>query len=271
MVADERTLEASVGKFSRGERRGFRPGVGTARWVVLGVLLLLWEMGARSGFVDSYFYSYPTEIAEALVTQFSGGRIWGHIAATLQAATLGLLIGFVAGSALGWLAARFGAVGEFVEPIMTLLNSIPRIVIAPLIILWFGIGLSSKIAVAFLLVFVVIFFAVYTGIRQVDRTLVERVRMLGGGERDVLRHVYAPSVAAWVFSSLRLTVGFAFTGAIVGEYMASARGLGYLLNAAQNSQNAAAMLSTVVLIMAMIGLIFAVLKRVERRVLAWQQ
>lgn len=247
-----------------------RVSVGVVRWLVLATLLALWQIGVRMGVIDAYFYSSPAEILQVLVEQFSGGRIWQHIAATMQAALFGLIFGFVAGALLGWLSALFPSVGEFVEPLMTLLNSIPRIIVAPMIILWLGIGLQSKIAVSFLMVFVVIFFAVYTGIRQVNRDLVDRVRMLGGRERDVLRHVYIPSVAAWVFSSLRLTVGFAFTGAIVGEYMASSRGLGYLLNFAQNSQNAALMISTVVIIMAIIMMIFALLQRVENRAMVWR-
>lgn len=254
-----------------GPKRRLQVSVFTMRWLVLGLLLLLWEMGARTGVVDTYFYSSPSEIVSVLGELFGGGRIWEHLAATLQAALFGLLFGFVAGSALGWASARFRSVGEFVEPLMTLLNSVPRIVVAPMIILWLGIGLRSKIAVSFFLVFVVIFFAVYTGIRQVNKDLVDRVRMLGGKEREVLWHVYIPFVAAWVFSSLRLTVGFAFTGAIVGEYMASSRGLGYLLNFAQNSQNAALMMSTVVIIMAVIMLIFALLQRVENRAMVWRE
>lgn len=252
-------------------RSGYRPGVRLARWAVLLTLLALWQLGVNAGLLDPYFYSSPVEIGRTLVEQFSEGRIWAHLAATLEEALLGLLIGFALGAALGWLAARFRWVAEFVEPVMTLLNSVPRIVIAPMIILWLGIGLASKVAIAFLLVFVVIFFAVYTGIREVDRDLVDRVRMLGGGERDVLRHVYVPSVAAYVFSSLRLTVGFAFTGAIVGEYMASSRGLGYLLNFAQNSQDAALMLSTVLLIMVIIMGIFALLGRLESRAMVWRE
>ncbi len=252
------------------ESRPFRPGIRTARWLVLLALLALWQFGVTAGAIDPHFYSSPREIGQTLVELFGEGRIWEHMAATLQPAVFGLLIGFALGSLLGWLAARYRWVAEFVEPVMTLLNSVPRIVVTPMIILWLGIGLESKIAAAFLLVFVVIFFSVYTGIRQVNHDLVDRVRILGGNERAILRHVYVPSVAAYVFSSLRLTVGFAFTGAIVGEYMASSRGLGYLLNFAQNSQNAALMLSTVVIIMVVIMGIFALLGRVERRAMVWR-
>lgn len=264
------TTPETEGRVPQRESRSFRPGIRAARWLVLLALLALWQLGVEADAIDPYFYSSPQEIGQTLVELFGEGRIWEHLAATLQAAVLGLLIGFALGSLLGWLAARYRWVAEFVEPVMTLLNSVPRIVVTPMIILWLGIGLESKIAAAFLLVFVVIFFSVYTGIRQVNRDLVDRVRILGGNERAILRHVYVPSVAAYVFSSLRLTVGFAFTGAIVGEYMASSRGLGYLLNFAQNSQNAALMLSTVVIIMVVIMGIFALLSRVERRAMVWR-
>lgn len=241
------------------------------RWGLLLVFLALWELGARTGFIDTYFYSSPSRIIETLIQQFSSGAIWKHLAATMQAAIFGLIYGFIAGAALGWLAARFKTLSQIVEPVMTLFNSVPRIVIAPMIIMWLGIGIASKIAVAFILVFVVLFFAVYTGIREVNKDLIDRIRLLGGNERDIILNVYVPSVAAWIFSSLRLTVGFAFTGGIVGEYMASSRGLGYMLNFAQNSQNADLMLSTVVLIMAIIMLIFALLGRLEARALIWRE
>jgi NitT/TauT family transport system permease protein len=148
---------------------------------------------------------------------------------------------------------------------------VPRVVVAPLFIMWFGIGLGSKIALALFLVFVVIFFAVYSGLKEVDRALVERIVVLGGSRRDLLREVYIPSVTAWVFSSLRVTVGFAFTGAVVGEFIASSRGLGYLLNFAQNSFNASLMLAMVGLVMAIIVALFAVLSRIERRAMRWRQ
>lgn len=166
---------------------------------------------------------------------FESGRLWPHIAATAREALIGLGLGFLAGVTLGFIAALKGLVGELVEPVMLLLNSVPRIVLAPIFILWLGIGPNSKIASAFFLVFVVIFFAVYTGLREVPPSLVARVRVLGGGRWALLTQVYVPSVLTWIFSSLRITVGFAFTGAVVAEVIASTEGLGYLLNFAQNS------------------------------------
>jgi NitT/TauT family transport system permease protein len=117
---------------------------------------------------------------------------------------------------------------------------------------------------------VLIFFTVYTGIRQVDRRLVERVTTLGGGRWTLLREVYLPSVVAWIMGNLKVAVGFAFTGAVVGEFVAATRGLGYLLSFAQSTYNAALMLALVLLIMGFVLLIFALAGRLERRLLRWR-
>lgn len=251
-------------------RARVRP-VALLRLALLAGLLGLWELGYQQGRVDPFFFSSPSLIWETLVSLFQSGRIWPHMATTAREALIGLGLGFLAGVTLGFIAALKGLVGELVEPVMLLMNSVPRIVLAPLFILWLGIGPNSKIASAFFLVFVVIFFAVYTGLREVPPSLVARVRVLGGGRRALLAQVYVPSVLTWIFSSLRITVGFAFTGAVVAEVIASTEGLGYLLNLAQSSFNASLMMATVAIIMAMIMLLFAVLGRIESRLMRWKR
>ena len=238
--------------------------------LALGVIAV-WEAGVHVGLIDPFFVSSPSGIAAMLARQFGTGTIYKHLAATLQEALWGLGLGFLAGAALAWLATRSEMIADLLDPVLLLLNSVPRIVLAPIFVMWLGIGLNSKIAVAFFLVFVVIFFAVSSGIREVDRSLVERIVVLGGSSRDLLVEVYIPSVLSWVFSSVRVAVGFAFTGAIVGEFVGASSGLGYLMNFAQGSQNASLMMATVVVIMAVIAVLFAVLERVERRLMAWKQ
>jgi len=239
--------------------------------LVLAGLLGLWELGYRQGHVNPFFYSSPSRIWATLVTLFRSGRIWPHIIATAREALIGLVLGFLVGAGLGFVAALKGPIGQLIEPVMLLLNSVPRIVLAPIFILWLGIGPNSKIASAFFLVFVVIFFAVYTGMREVPQSLVARVRVLGGGRRALFTEVYLPSVLTWIFSSLRITVGFAFTGAVVAEVISSTEGLGYLLNFAQSSFNASLMMATVAIIMTMIVAIFVVLGRVENRLMRWKR
>ena len=162
----------------------------------LAVFLALWEAAARHGMLNPLYIPAPSAIARALLALFAEGTIWPHLEATFAAALGGLAAGLVVGTVLGVAAALLPLVAELLEPVMVLLNAVPRVVLAPLFVIWLGIGLASKVALAFILVAVVIFFTVFTGIRQVDRRLVERITTLGGGKIALLREVYLPSVTA---------------------------------------------------------------------------
>jgi NitT/TauT family transport system permease protein len=232
--------------------------------------LALWEILGRAGVIDPFYAPPPTVVGAALVNLFADGGIWNHLSATLIAALVGLLLGLVIGAVLGFAAALVRPIADLLEPIMILLNAIPRVILAPLFIIWFGIGLGSKIAISLVLVAVLVFFAVYSGIREVDVRLVERVRTLGGGRGTLLREVYIPSVTAWILGNLKVAVGFAFTGAVVGEFVASSRGLGYLLSFAQSTYNAALTLALIILIMGFVLILFAIAGRLERWLLHWR-
>ena len=236
----------------------------------LAAVILAWEAGSRAGLVNPFYAPPPTVIAATLYQLFADGSIWEHIAATFSAALLGLLGGLVIGSVLGFGAAMARPVADVLEPIMILLNAIPRVILAPLFIIWFGIDLGSKVALSLVLVAVLIFFSVYSGIREVDQRLVERVRTLGGGRATLLREVYIPSVTAWIMGSLKVAVGFAFTGAVVGEFVASSRGLGYLLSFAQSTYNAAQTLALIFIIMGFVLVLFTLADRLERWLLHWR-
>ena len=240
------------------------------RLVALLVLLGAWEGLARTGVLDPFYAPPPSRVVGVLVSLFADGSIWTHLQATFTAALVGLALGLFAGVVLGFAAALVPLLSELLEPVMILFNAIPRVILAPLFVIWFGIGLGSKIAVAFLLVAVLTFFAVYSGIREVDARLVERVKTLGGGRWVLLREVYLPSVTSWVMSNLKVAVGFAFTGAVVGEFVAASRGLGYLLAFAQSQFNAALTLALIVLIMAFVLLLFTLAGGFERRLLHWK-
>lgn len=246
----------------------------TRKWLRQGTaliaLLLLWEALSRAGYIDPFYLPAPTAIGMTLFELFADGSIWNHLSATLSAAVAGLLLGLLLGAVLGFGAALMRPLADILEPIMILLNAIPRVILAPLFIIWFGIELGSKIAISLVLVAVLIFFAVYNGIKDVDHRLVERVRTLGGGRGTLLREVYIPSVIAWIMGNLKVAVGFAFTGAVVGEFVASSRGLGYLLSFAQSSYNAALTMALIVLIMVFVLALFVVADRLERRLLRWR-
>ena len=238
--------------------------------VALLILLALWEAAGRAGMLNPLYLPSPSQIGAALVELFSDGRIWPHLEATFTAALGGLVLGIVVGAVLGVAAALVRLVAELLEPVMTLLNAVPRVILAPLFVIWLGIGIASKIALSFILVAVLIFFTVFTGIRQVDHRMVERVITLGGGRWALVRHVYLPSVTAWILSNLKIAVGFAFTGALVGEFVAATHGLGYLLSFAQSTYNAALMFALIVLILAVVLIIFGIAGRLEKYLLRWQ-
>lgn len=240
------------------------------RTLALVVLLALWEGLSRLGIIDPFYAPPPMAVAEVLVSLFADGEIWPHLEATFSAAIVGLIAGLLVGIVLGFAAALIPVLSELLEPVMILLNAIPRVILAPLFVIWLGIGLGSKVALALILVAVLIFFAVYSGIKEVDHRLVERVRTLGGGRRVLIREVYVPSVTAWVMGNLKVGVGFAFTGAVVGEFVASSRGLGYLLQFAQSTYNAALTIALIILIMAFVLVLFALSERLERRLLRWR-
>ena len=245
-------------------------GAGIRRGAALLVLLAVWESLSRAGWLAPFYMPPPTAVGQVMFTLAAGGELWPHLGATATAALAGLLLGLAIGIALGFAAALSPVVAELLEPVMILLNAIPRVILAPLFVIWLGIGLASKLALATILVAVLIFFSVFNGIKEVDRRLVERVRTLGGGRRVLIREVYVPSVTAWVLGNFKVAVGFAFTGAVVGEFVASSRGLGYLLQFAQSTYNAALTIALIVIIMTFVLVLFALAARLERRLLRWR-
>jgi NitT/TauT family transport system permease protein len=240
------------------------------RFLALLVLAAVWELLSRLGVLNPFYAPPPSEVLRVVYSLFAEGRILSHLEATFSAALAGLLIGLALGIFFGFAAALIPLVAELIEPVMMLLNAIPRVILAPLFVIWLGIELPSKVALAVILVAVLIFFAVYSGIKDVDHTLVDRVRTLGGGRMVLLREVYIPSVTAWVLGSLKVAVGFAFTGAVVGEFVAATRGLGYLLQFAQSTYNAALTMGLIFLIMAFVLLLFVCAEAIEHRLLRWR-
>ena len=240
------------------------------RLLALLFLALIWEAASRGGLLNPFYAPAPSGVIDVVITLFADGEIWRHLQATFTAALIGLVAGMALGIVLGFAAALIPVMAELLEPVMILLNAVPRVVLAPLFVIWLGIDLASKVALALILVSVLIFFAVYSGIKEVDHRLVERVRTLGGGRRVLIREVYVPSVVTWVMGSLKVAVGFAFTGAVVGEFVASSRGLGYMLQFAQSTYNAALTIALILLIMVFVLVLFGLAERLERRLLRWR-
>ncbi len=242
------------------------------RAAALALLLVLWELAVRVEVLDPFFVPPPSAVAVTLFQLFTdpGGQIWTHLQATFTAALWGLAAGLAIGSMLGFVAGLTRIIAELLEPVMIIFNAIPRVILAPLFVIWFGIGLGSKIAVSLVLVAVLSFFSVYNGIRNVDRRLLERVETLGGNWWTKLREVYLPSVTSWIMSNMKVAVGFAFTGAVVGEFVAASRGLGYMLTFAQSTYNVSLTMALIVLIMVFVLMLFAVAGALENRLLRWR-
>jgi NitT/TauT family transport system permease protein len=249
---------------------GYLQNVAVRRVLALAVLIAAWEAMARLGIINPFYAPAPSEVLRVVFSLFAEGTIFTHLEATFVASLVGLGVGLALGIFLGFAAALVPLVADVLEPIMMLLNAIPRVILAPLFVIWLGIEIPSKIALAVVLVAVLIFFAVYNGIKDVNQLLVDRVRTLGGGRMVLLREVYVPSVTAWVLGSLKVAVGFAFTGACVGEFVAATRGLGYLLQFAQSTYNAALTLGLIFLIMGFVLILFFCAESIERRLLRWR-
>jgi NitT/TauT family transport system permease protein len=185
---------------------------------------------------------------------------------TLLAFGIGTLLGLICGL---WLALAPLA-SSILEPYITAANSMPRVILAPIFALWFGLGIWSKVALAVTLVFFIVFFNVYQGVNEVSPVVLANARMLGANQRQLLRTVYLPSATAWVFSSLHTSVGLAFVGAVVGEYLGSARGVGYLILQAEGTFDVNTVFAGIVVLTACALLLDGAVTKLERRLMKWQ-
>jgi len=240
--------------------------------VALGLGLLgIWEAAVAFGALDPFFVSRPRDIAGRLWQWVSTGFIWTHLAITLQESILGLVIGAILGTVTGFALARAKKAAQIVEPYVMMLNAVPRVLLAPLFLLWFGLGIWSKVALSVTLVFFVMFFNAYQGVRNADPVLIANVRMLGATERQLVRHVLVPSALVWIFSSLQASLGFAMIGAVVGEYLGATRGLGYVISQAEGTFDTTGVFSGMVLLSLVVVVISSVVARAEAWLLRWKK
>jgi NitT/TauT family transport system permease protein len=217
-----------------------------------------------------FFFSTPVDVAARIVRLFATGMIWKHLWVTLSESMLAFVIGSVSGVLVGfWFARKPGFAAVF-DPYLKMINALPRVVLAPIFTVWFGLGIWSKVALGVTLVFFIVFFNVYQGVKEVSPTVLANARMLGMGERALMRHVYWPSALSWMFSSLHTAVGFAVVGAVVGEYLGSAAGLGYLIQQAEGIFDVAGVFAGMFILAAFVLVIDAGVSWVEKRLLVWR-
>src|SRR5467141_1707069 len=243
--------------------------------LVAVVALALWQLLATvpifgRTLLPPFFFSNPVDVFSQILAWFASGVIWKHLMITLWESILAFAIGSVGGVLVGFWFARQPRVAAVFDPYVKMVNALPRVVLAPIFTLWLGLGIWSKVALGITLVFFVVFFNVYQGVKEASTTLLDNARMLGMSERQLLRHVYWPSALSWMFSSLHTSVGFAVVGAVVGEYLGSAAGLGYLIQQAEGVFDVAGVFVGMFVLSAFVILIDLVVTSVERRLLVWR-
>ncbi len=241
--------------------------------IQLGVLVLLvlaWQIATQRHWVDTFFFSQPSAIGARVAEWFVKGSIYRHLWTTALETVLAFLIGAGLGVAFGFAFARSPGLSGIFDPYLKVANALPRVVLAPIFTLWFGLGILSKVAFGVTLVFFIVFFNTYQGIRDVDRNLINNTRMLGADERDLIRHVLLPSAMVWILSSLHTSVGLALVGAVVGEYLGSARGLGYMIAQAEGTFDTTGVFAGMTVLAAFTLVVDMVVTWVERRLLAWK-
>jgi NitT/TauT family transport system permease protein len=218
----------------------------------------------------AFFFGQPLEVLSRIWIWFSSGSIYEHLWVTLLETVLAFVIGTVSGLAVGlWLALSPTAAALF-DPYIKAVNSMPRVILAPIFGVWFGLGMASKVALGVTLVFFIVFFNVYQGVREVSHTVLANARVLGASERQLLRHVYIPSAMSWVFASLHNSVGLAFVGAVVGEYLGSSQGVGYLILQAEGTFDINSVFAGILVLTAFALVLDGIVSLAERRLMRWQ-
>jgi NitT/TauT family transport system permease protein len=219
----------------------------------------------------AFFFGEPLKVFGRIWNWFFvAADIYRHLAVTLIETLLAFAVGSVLGLACGLWLALAPLASAVLEPYIKALNSMPRIILAPIFAVWFGLGIASKVALGVTLVFFIVFFNVYQGVREVSPVVLANARMLGASPRQLLRHVYLPSATSWVFSSLHTSVGLAFVGAVVGEYLGSSQGVGYLILQAEGTFDINTVMAGILVLTAFALLLDALVGRVERRLMKWQ-
>ena len=249
--------------------------------LLLVAVFVLWHVATKPGLIPpimfendrqaAFFFGEPVQVAGRIWAWFvTRADIYEHLGVTLLETVLAFAIGTVLGLGCGLWLALSPMAAAIAEPYIKALNSMPRVILAPIFAVWFGLGIASKVALGVTLVFFIVFFNVYQGVREVSPVVLANARMLGASQRQLLRHVYLPSATSWVFSSLHTSVGLAFVGAVVGEYLGSSRGVGYLILQAEGAFDINTVIAGILVLTVFALLLDAAVGRIERRLMKWQ-
>lgn len=252
---------------------------------VFVAVMLLWHLLSRNP-QTAFFIGEPVKVLGRIWSWFlpfamapnglfpeglpGNADIYQHLGVTLLETVLAFAIGTVLGLVFGLWLALAPTASAILDPYIKAANSMPRVILAPIFGMWLGLGIWSKVALAVTLVFFIVFFNVYQGVREVSPVVLANARMLGANRKQLLRTVYLPSATSWVFSSLHTSVGLAFVGAVVGEYLGSARGVGYLILQAEGTFDVNTVFAGIVVLTAFALILDGAVGRIERRLMKWQ-
>lgn len=252
------------------------PAPKSDRWVVLGaqigivaVVLALWETAVALGWITEFFFGRPSEVVRYLVVRTMDGYLITHTWVTLYEELLGFAIGTAVGTAAGLSLWWSPFLSRVLEPFAIVFNATPKIVIAPLLVVWFGIGLTSKVMIAVLVCAIVAWLGAFDGVRSADRDQMDMVRAVGGRRRHVFWKIVVPSSLPWILTTMRINIGLALIGVITGEFLSSTAGLGYLVDSTAKLYEMSHTLAALVLIAAIAGAQFYFVNWLERRLLPW--
>ncbi len=233
-------------------------------------ILIAWELGAASGRLDPFFFSRPSAVTVRVWEWIGSGMLWPHVLTTFAEAMLSFAIGGILGVLFGLALAGVPLAAALLEPYIRIGNALPRVVLAPIFLLWFGLGIWSKVALGVTVVFFIVFFNTYRGIRDVEPAMVANARMLGASDLQLFRHVLVPSALTWIFSSLHISIGMAIVAVVVGEYLGASRGVGYLIAQSEGVFDTTGVFAAMAILAIGVLLIGNVVARLERRLLRWK-
>ena len=241
---------------------------------VLVVFLGGWEAAARTGLIDPFFFSMPTAIADQLVVWIAEGTslgpLWTQVLVTMEETFLGFLIGAGAGVVCGIVLGRSQVLADIFGIYIRVANSVPRVVLGSIFIIAFGLGMASKVALAVVMVFFIVFANAFQGVREADRAMIANARILGASRWQITISVVVPSALTWILASLRVSFGFALVGAVVGEFLGARSGIGLLIATAQGAFNPGGVFAAMIILAVVALAADYVLSWVERRFVAWK-
>jgi sulfonate transport system permease protein len=269
MKADIKDDELYESQLERDARQRYRRLVAIGQIGVVLAVIGFWQFGSGT-LMDPFFVGSPLGTANVLFNDLGDPRFYNDLRVTGTEMILGYVLGALSGIALGVLFARWRVAADVADPFFSGLNSLPRIALAPLLVIWFGIDMGSKIVLAATLVFFLTFFTTLSGIRNVDKALIDVARLVGANDRQIFRYVMLPGAAAWVINGLKLSLPYALIGVIVGEFLISSSGLGYRLNSYSTAYNTNGTFAMLLVMMALMMGLNALMNLFERHALRWR-